>query len=292
MTYRRTCSGRRPRLPSRIRSRSRVQPSVPVDYPGHREGCRHAGEGRQAAPLWRRRDPDSRRLAPVQGDSRVARRPCRSRHSRGKGTFPEDHPLSVGPIGMHGRAEANKLVGECDVLLAVGVRFSDRSTGNFSEFAPDAKIIHIDADPTEFNKNKLVTLHTRGHEPRAQHALRRACEAHVEEDRGRHVAAGAPEPDPGRDEGYPRLQGLLRGVVGTQDRQADEGYPAPGGDPHDRCRQAPDVVRDSLPRHAAEDMGYVHRSGDHGLRVARGHRREVRHAQRPGRGLRRRRGAS
>jgi acetolactate synthase-1/2/3 large subunit len=77
---------------------------------------------------------------------------------QGKGTFPEDHPLSVGPIGMHGRAEANKLVGECDVLLAVGVRFSDRSTGNFSEFAPDAKIIHIDADATEFNKNKLVTL--------------------------------------------------------------------------------------------------------------------------------------
>ena len=59
---------------------------------------------------------------------------------------------------MHGRAEANKLVAECDLLLAVGVRFSDRSTGNFSEFAPDAKIIHIDADPTEFNKNKLVDL--------------------------------------------------------------------------------------------------------------------------------------
>ena len=77
---------------------------------------------------------------------------------QGKGTFPEDHPLSVGPIGMHGRAEANKIVGECDVLLAVGVRFSDRSTGTFNEFAADAKIIHIDADPTEFNKNKLVTL--------------------------------------------------------------------------------------------------------------------------------------
>ncbi len=77
---------------------------------------------------------------------------------QGKGTFPEDHPLSVGPIGMHGRAEANKIVSECDVLLAVGVRFSDRSTGNFQEFAPDAKIIHIDADPTEFNKNKHVDL--------------------------------------------------------------------------------------------------------------------------------------
>jgi acetolactate synthase-1/2/3 large subunit len=77
---------------------------------------------------------------------------------QGKGTFPEDHPLSVGPIGMHGRAEANRIVSECDVLLAVGVRFSDRSTGNFREFAPGAKIIHIDADPTEFNKNKIVDL--------------------------------------------------------------------------------------------------------------------------------------
>src|SRR5437016_7498638 len=71
---------------------------------------------------------------------------------QGKGDFPEDHPLSLGPIGMHGRAEANKLVSECDLLVAVGVRFSDRSTGNFAEFAPTAKIIHIDADPTEFNK--------------------------------------------------------------------------------------------------------------------------------------------
>jgi acetolactate synthase I/II/III large subunit len=77
---------------------------------------------------------------------------------QGKGDFPEDHPLSLGPIGMHGRAEANKLVSECDLLVAVGVRFSDRSTGNFSEFAPGAKIIHIDADPTEFNKNKAVDL--------------------------------------------------------------------------------------------------------------------------------------
>ncbi len=77
---------------------------------------------------------------------------------QGKGDLPENHPLSLGPIGMHGRAEANKLISECDLLVAVGVRFSDRSTGNFSEFAPSAKIIHIDTDPTEFNKNKSVDL--------------------------------------------------------------------------------------------------------------------------------------
>jgi acetolactate synthase-1/2/3 large subunit len=86
---------------------------------------------------------------------------------QGKGTFPEDHPLSVGPIGMHGRAEANRIVQECDLLLAVGVRFSDRSTGNFREFAPDAKIIHIDTDPTEFNKNKMVDLSILGDANRA-----------------------------------------------------------------------------------------------------------------------------
>ncbi len=76
----------------------------------------------------------------------------------GKGAFPENHPLSLGPIGMHGTAEANKLILETDCLLAVGVRFSDRSTGNFNDFCPNAKIIHIDVDPSEIGKNKKVDL--------------------------------------------------------------------------------------------------------------------------------------
>ena len=76
----------------------------------------------------------------------------------GKGAFPENHPLALGPIGMHGTAEANKIVLETDCLLAVGVRFSDRSTGKFDEFCPDAKIIHIDIDPSEIGKNKKVHL--------------------------------------------------------------------------------------------------------------------------------------
>jgi acetolactate synthase-1/2/3 large subunit len=81
---------------------------------------------------------------------------------RGKGAFPEGHPLCLGPIGMHGRAESNRLVSECDLLMAAGVRFSDRSTGTFSEFCKQAKIIHIDADPSEFNKNKQVDLYIHG----------------------------------------------------------------------------------------------------------------------------------
>lgn len=76
----------------------------------------------------------------------------------GKGAFPENHPLALGPIGMHGTAEANRIVLEADCLLSVGVRFSDRSTGRFEDFCPDAKIIHIDIDPSEIGKNKRVHL--------------------------------------------------------------------------------------------------------------------------------------
>ncbi|MEM4575982.1 MAG: biosynthetic-type acetolactate synthase large subunit [Candidatus Nezhaarchaeales archaeon] len=76
----------------------------------------------------------------------------------GKGAIPEDHPLSLGMIGMHGKAYANYAVVECDVLLAVGTRFSDRTTGRFDEFAKGAYKIHVDIDPAEINKNVSVDL--------------------------------------------------------------------------------------------------------------------------------------
>ncbi|MEE8132777.1 MAG: biosynthetic-type acetolactate synthase large subunit [Nitrososphaerales archaeon] len=77
---------------------------------------------------------------------------------KGKGAFPENHPLALGPIGMHGHAEANKLILEADVLLAIGTRFSDRSVGKFDEFGQQMKIIHIDIDPAEIGKNKSVAV--------------------------------------------------------------------------------------------------------------------------------------
>ncbi|MBA7593309.1 Acetolactate synthase isozyme 3 large subunit [subsurface metagenome] len=76
----------------------------------------------------------------------------------GKGTIPEDHPLALGMLGMHGRMAANTAVTESDILLAVGVRFSDRSTADVRYFAPKAKIIHIDIDPVEIGKNVRVDL--------------------------------------------------------------------------------------------------------------------------------------
>ena len=71
----------------------------------------------------------------------------------GKGCIPENHPLSLGMLGMHGTIAANKIVPEADVLLAVGMRFTDRSTGKAETFCRDAKIIHIDIDPAEIGKN-------------------------------------------------------------------------------------------------------------------------------------------
>ena len=76
----------------------------------------------------------------------------------GKGSFPEIHPLSLGSIGMHGNPVANKLLCEADVLLAVGTRFSDRSTGNLGSFCSPAKKIHIDIDAAEIGKNVDVDI--------------------------------------------------------------------------------------------------------------------------------------
>ena len=70
----------------------------------------------------------------------------------GKGAFPETHELSVGMLGMHGTAYANKTVVDCDLIMAIGARWDDRITGKVSAFCPDAVKIHIDIDPAEFGK--------------------------------------------------------------------------------------------------------------------------------------------
>jgi len=79
----------------------------------------------------------------------------------GKGAIPSGHPLHIGMCGMHGTWEANHLIPEADVLLAVGTRFSDRTTGKVEKFT-EARIIHIDMDPSEFDKNVEASLRVRG----------------------------------------------------------------------------------------------------------------------------------
>ena len=76
----------------------------------------------------------------------------------GLGAFPGTHPLSLGMLGMHGTVYANWAICNCDLLIAVGVRFDDRVTGRLEGFAPEAKIIHIDIDPAEIGKNVGVDI--------------------------------------------------------------------------------------------------------------------------------------
>ncbi len=76
----------------------------------------------------------------------------------GKGAFPEDHPLALHMLGMHGTYYANMAVYNSDLLIAVGSRFDDRVTGKIDEFAPEAKIIHIDIDPASISKTIHVDV--------------------------------------------------------------------------------------------------------------------------------------
>ena len=76
----------------------------------------------------------------------------------GLGAMPHDHPLALGMPGMHGWVHVNRAIQRCDVLLNIGSRFDDRVTGKASTFAPHAKIIHIDIDPTEIGKLVPTTL--------------------------------------------------------------------------------------------------------------------------------------
>jgi acetolactate synthase-1/2/3 large subunit len=89
----------------------------------------------------------------------------------GKSSFPETHPLSLGSIGMHGNPAANKLLCEADVLLAVGTRFADRSTGNLDSFCAGEKKIQIDIDAAEIGKNVDVDIPIVGDAKKALKAL-------------------------------------------------------------------------------------------------------------------------
>jgi acetolactate synthase-1/2/3 large subunit len=76
----------------------------------------------------------------------------------GMSAIPTDHPLGVGMLGMHGNYGPNVLTNECDVLIAVGMRFDDRVTGRLDKYAKQARVIHLDIDPAEIDKNVKTTV--------------------------------------------------------------------------------------------------------------------------------------
>ncbi|MEO1288071.1 MAG: biosynthetic-type acetolactate synthase large subunit, partial [Chloroflexota bacterium] len=80
----------------------------------------------------------------------------------GKGSVPEGHPMVIGWMGMHGDAAVNHAIQEADLLIALGMRFDDRVTGNLKTYSPNSKKIHIDIDPAELNKNVKVDVAING----------------------------------------------------------------------------------------------------------------------------------
>ncbi|WP_236612918.1 biosynthetic-type acetolactate synthase large subunit [Cesiribacter andamanensis] len=76
----------------------------------------------------------------------------------GAGALPTEHPLNVGMLGMHGNYGPNVLTNECDVLIAIGMRFDDRVTGRLDKYAKQAQVIHLDIDPSEIDKNVKTTV--------------------------------------------------------------------------------------------------------------------------------------
>ena len=139
-----------------------------VDLPGYRPTVRgHEGQIKQAAQLV----SEAQRPVIFSGHGvtlanaqQELRQLAETIHAPvittllGIGSFPRTHVLCLGMSGMHGEAYANKAVQGADVLIAVGMRFSDRVTGKLDTFAPDAKVIHIDVDPAEIGKNVPVDV--------------------------------------------------------------------------------------------------------------------------------------
>ena len=95
----------------------------------------------------------------------------------GKGAFPGTDPRYTGMLGMHGTKASNYGVSECDLLIVLGARFSDRVTGNTETFAKNAKILQIDIDPAEINKNIIVSAEIIGDLKEVLHILNRNSEA-------------------------------------------------------------------------------------------------------------------
>ncbi|MEI7430765.1 MAG: acetolactate synthase large subunit [Betaproteobacteria bacterium] len=138
------------------------------------------------------------------------------------GAMPVDHKLSLGMLGMHGARCTNLAMDECDLLIAVGARFDDRATGKVAAFCPQAKIIHIDIDPSELDKIKTAHVGIQGDvkavlellTPQVKNSMREPWVSRVNELKRNH-----PLQTPGIDD--PRTHyGLIRAVADCLDDEA------------------------------------------------------------------------
>lgn len=135
----------------------------------------------------------------------------------GISAFPETHPLALGMPGMHGPAHVNRAIGEADLIIGVGLRFDDRVTGKVSEFAPHARFIHIDIDPSEMHKVKRAAVPVVADAKEALAKLTEAVEqgdhcAWIKEVRGWEAEKNERNADIQRDQEYPDPTSILEAI--------------------------------------------------------------------------------
>ena len=172
-------------------------------------------------------------------------------------------PLSVGMLGMYGALYANMAVHECDCLMAVGARFDDRVTGRLDGFAPKARIIHIDIDPSSIRKVVKAALPIVGD---AKAALAALIELVEPRDRGAWLA----QIGTWREEVAPAPAAARRHRP-ARDHGGDGRRRRHGADRRLRCRSVADVDGQLLRLRRAAPLHHQRRSGDHGLCPAGGH---------------------
>ena len=182
----------------------------------------------------------------------------------GIGGVPARHPLNMGMMGMHGESWVNAAIQEADLLLALGMRFDDRVTGNVRTYAPNARKIHIDIDPAEFHKNVRVDVALAGDlsavlddlGPLVETGDRSAWRAAIAGMKGDVARPRHPEPA--------RQRAPLRRARHQRHLADDERE----GHRRDRRRPAPDVGGAVLPPRRAAHADHLGRARDDGLRAA------------------------
>ena len=169
-------------------------------------------------------------------------------------------------LGMHGTKAANLAIRDCDLLVGVGVRFDDRATGKLSEFAPNAKVLHLDVDPAEVGKLRRPDVALVGSLEASLEALFEAGAASLDIASWRRACARLKE-EHRRDYDMP-----ADGIYGPPLSQETLRSGRPGHDLRLRCRSASDVGGATLPLRAARAASHERRSRHDGLRAPGGHR--------------------
>ena len=201
----------------------------------------------------------------------------------GLGAFPASSDRFLGMLGMHGTYTANTAMDKADLIVAIGARFDDRITGKLDEFAPNAKIIHIDIDPAEISKNVGAHIPIVGDVKQVLPKLTREYRA-LQTDSGADGRAGGPRSAPGRQD-HPLF---YEPGNGRRDQAAVHDRVAVAGDRGRRDRRlrrrpAPDVDRPVLRLRQTAPLDQLGRPRDDGLRPAGGDRRQGRLPGRAGR---------